>query len=91
MRGITKVALGFAAATLSLSAGGAIANAQEVPTPPSPTTHTVVHHEPLALAGTIEQHIQNHPTVPAGEILDFLSQSLTLIGRDVLTNTAGVG
>ena len=87
MRGITKVALGFAAATLSLSAGGAIANAQEVPTPPSPTTHTVVHHEPLALAGTIEQHIQNHPTVPAGEILDFLSQSLTLIGRDVLTNT----
>lgn len=54
MRGITKVALGFAAATLSLSAGGAIANAQEVPTPPSPTTHTVVHHEPLALAGTIE-------------------------------------
>lgn len=31
MRGITKVALGFAAATLSLSAGGAIANAQEVP------------------------------------------------------------
>lgn len=99
MRGINKVALGISLAALSLTAGNAMAQAEETPadTPIAvlrtahDTVNNIAHHDgsthPII---TIEHHDTDHKDstkhapLPPREILDFLTQSLNLAGRDIL-------
>lgn len=100
MRGINKVALGISLAALSLTAGNAMAQAEETPADTliavlrtaHDTVNNIAHHDgsthPII---TIEHHDTDHKDstkhapLPPREILDFLTQSLNLAGRDILT------
>lgn len=87
-------AAAFAAAALSLCLGGGVAHAQETADLPAAPVQTHSLHaanlNPLSVPQEEGDGEGSSPNVPVGDILSFLSDSIYLVGRDVLGNIAGV-
>lgn len=85
----------FAAAALSLCLGGGVAHAQETADLPAAPVQTHSLHaanlNPLSVPQEEGDGEGSSPNVPVGDILSFLSDSIYLVGRDVLGNIAGAG
>ncbi|WP_276771153.1 hypothetical protein [Lawsonella clevelandensis] len=76
-------AAAVATAALSLLLGGGVANAQEVAEVPAPVQVPAIHAVD-ALGSAIKDAPQS-PAVPASDVLSFLSDSINLLGRDILS------
>lgn len=76
-------AAAVATAALSLLLGGGVANAQEVAEAPAPVQVPAIHAVD-ALGSAIKDAPQS-PAVPASDVLSFLSDSINLLGRDILS------
>lgn len=88
-------AAAFAAAALSLCLGGGVAHAQETADLPAAPVQTHSLHaanlNPLSVPQEEGDGEGSSSNVPVGDILSFLSDSIYLVGRDVLGNIAGAG
>ena len=88
-------AAAFAAAALSLCLGGGVAHAQETADLPAAPVQTHSLHaanlNPLSVPQEEGDGEGSSPNIPVGDILSFLSDSIYLVGRDVLGNIAGAG
>ena len=76
-------AAAVATAALSLLLGGGVANAQEAAQAPAPVQVPAIHVVD-ALDSAIKDAPQA-PAVPASDVLTFLSDSINLLGRDILS------
>lgn len=76
-------AAAVATAALSLLLGGGVANAQEAAQAPAPVQVPAIHVV-SALDSAIKDAPQT-PAVPASDVLTFLSDSINLLGRDILS------
>ena len=76
-------AAAVATAALSLLLGGGVANAQEAAQAPAPVQVPAIHVVD-ALDSAIKDAPQA-PAIPASDVLTFLSDSINLLGRDILS------
>lgn len=76
-------AAAVATAALSLLLGGGVANAQEAAQAPAPVQVPAIHVMD-ALDSAIKDAPQA-PAIPASDVLTFLSDSINLLGRDILS------
>lgn len=76
-------AAAVATAALSLLLGGGVANAQEAAQAPAPVQVPAIH-----VVDALDSAIKDapaSPAVPASDVLTFLSDSINLLGRDILS------
>lgn len=73
-------AASIVAAALSLFVGGGVAQAQEAPVAPQP-----LHVSTINILDSLDVEAPNNSGAPVNGVLSFLADSITLVGRDVLS------